>query len=118
MAVYKTSHSPIALSYGGRSPRILVRWLDCTVQPVFNTVADPENWSASDVRRWLHWLMVQYSGCVVTSYDVRDDDWMLNGAQLCQLSITELYDRFPRNAGFVLAELQLWKNFGPLGNLT
>jgi len=76
-------------------------------------VVDPENWSAGDVCRWLNWLLLQYN--CTSSRDVRDDDWALTGAQLCQLSIAEVHDRFPRDAGIVLADLQLWKNFGPLG---
>ena len=58
--------------------------------------------------------MLQQYNCT-SSRDVGDDDWALSGAQLCQLSVTEVQDRFPRDAGIVLAELQLWKNFGPLG---
>ena len=79
-----------------------------------STVVEPEHWSSSDVCRWLNWLLQQYSS---TSCDVRDDEWSLTGAQLCQLSVADVHDRFPRVGGFVLAELQLWKNFGPLGNL-
>jgi len=79
---------------------------------------DPENWCSGDVRRWLNWLLRQYNRSSLS--EVLTDDCglsTLDGAQLCQLSIADVHHTFPRDAGYVLAELQLWKNFGPLGML-
>jgi len=75
------------------------------------------------VRRWLNWLLRQYGRtCDVirddeydNEDDNEDDEYSLDGVGLCRLSSDDVTERFPRDAEFVIAELQLWKSLGPLG---
>ena len=82
---------------------------------------DPEHWSSSDVGRWLNWLLRQYGRpCDVIrddadEYSLDNNEYSLDGVQLCQLSTDDVTERFPHDGEFVIAELQLWKNLGPLG---
>ena len=76
-------------------------------------LSEPVSWSARDVRRWLDWLLQQAyrdRSCDVT------DHWTMTGAELCQLNTAQVHDRFPLDADYVLAELQLWKNNAHHGN--
>jgi SAM pointed domain-containing ETS transcription factor len=84
--------------------------------------SDPTKWSMADVHKWLRFTLQPFYGpssssSCSSSSSIRESDWQLNGAQLCQLSYAAISERLSRDddsSCMAVAELEMWKQLGPL----